>query len=462
MKKLLAILWLIIVVGGVIILLNFFGPKSGEVIDQIDSQDLTKVSFDADDFKDLVREGDEYFTAKKYKEASQKYLAASEMNPNSAAIQFKLGQSLQQIDKSEQAVNAFYKAFQLDPNPAYGLAVSSAALKTSDPETLSKNLEKAKIALAKLDQKSPEVKYSTALILILYKDFETAKKLFAEVNDTNSQKFLKQFETFSSFKEGSPLFLETLLAQTFTSVKEYQAAIFLCYDVIKQQKNYRDAWIILGYNYLKTNQAKEAVDALTQAKALDPENPNSLFYLGAAYAMDSQTKEAILFLKLAEKNDFEPLEEIYLKLGDLYLLQKDYDKSAEYYRKLIAANTSSLGAFVRLIWLEIEKLDNPDQAVHYADIALKEHPEDAMSYNLKGWALTSAGEFKEAKEYLAKALNLQKDFDAAYLNFGWLYEKEGNTTLARKYYEKAFVLGNGNSIGKTAGVRLNEIKDPNL
>ena len=70
-------------------------------------------------------------------------------------------------------------------------------------------------------------------------------------------------------------------------------------------------------------------------------------------------------------------------------------------------------------------------------MAVETHPDKAMSYNLLGWAYTAMEEYDEAEENLQKALSMDPKLDAVHLNLGWLYEKNGQETLAKEYYKKA-------------------------
>ena len=236
----------------------------------------------------------------------------------------------------------------------------------------------------------------------------------------------------------------------------------LLYDILNIKNNYRDAWIVLGYAYLNINKPDDAIDALTQAKDLTPEKPETLFYLGLAYFNKNDLDKAIYYIEKADKQGYEPKDQINLKLGDLYLLKKDYQKSADSYENVISKNTKNLDIFVRAIWLNIEQLDQPEKALALSQKALETHPNEAMSYNLLGWSYTALGKYDEAKKDLDIAISMQPDLDAANLNYGWLSEKSGDATEAKAYYKKAYALGHGNSVSKLAATRYNSLNQNGL
>jgi len=215
---------------------------------------------------------------------------------------------------------------------------------------------------------------------------------------------------------------------------------------------------VLGYAYLNTDKVLDAIDAFTQAKALDENKPETLFFLGLAYFANDEIEKAVFYIEQADNNGYEPKDQIDLKLGDLYLLQQEYSKSAVRYEDVIDVNKSNIGVFIRVVWLNIDKLGDPEKALKYAYIALEEHPEEAMSYNLVGWSLTALENYTEAKNYLAKAIEIDPELDAAALNLGWFYEKQGLITLAKEYYKRAYNLGQNNSIAGLAATRYNNLQ----
>ncbi|MBU1152268.1 tetratricopeptide repeat protein, partial [Patescibacteria group bacterium] len=341
-----------------------------------------------------------------------------------------------------------------------------------------RDFEGAKTQLESLDQDQYITKYYKGILEIIYKNFEEANKIFNEIeksaeSDTppsseileKTKNFSEKSRLFSYFREGDPLYIQTLLAKALTESEEYDAAIPLLYDVINQKNNYRDAWIILGYAYLKTNKITDAIDSLSQAETLNPSNPQTLFFLGLAYYANSNLERAAYYLEEAEKTGFEPKDIIHLKLGEIYELQKKSQKAAQRYEMLITLNKSNIDAFIKVVYLNIEKLSRPEKALSYAEQALNLFPDNPMSYNLIAWAQIELEDYKTAKKNLEAALRLQPDFDAAHLNFGRLYEKKGSLEIAKDYYQKAITLGHGNSISELAQEKydkLNSEQNKNL
>ena len=486
MKKLLTLFWVIIIVGSVIIVVNFFSPESEpngvdlttetteeetttsdlEALEETQPEEITKT------YSQYIQEGDTHLANLLITSAIDSYTKATILNPNSSEPLIKLGEAYLQNNDPKNAQTALEKALILDENSTtIKIGIARSYLNQ-------RNIEAAKNLVWEMSTEDPLVKYYTAMILILYKDFDGSKNLFTELATTqeeaenseqpipqidpeiieNSQIFLSAYETFSYFTGGEKLHLQTLLAKALTDVDEFETSIPLLYDIINEKNNYRDAWIILGYAYLNTDKILDAIDAFTQAKGLDEEKPETLFFLGLAHFANNAIDKAVIYLELADENGYEPKDQINAKLGDLYLLQQEYKKSSAKYEKVLAKNTTNMGVFIRVTWLNIDKLNDPEKALEYAYIALENHPDDAMSYNLVGWSLTALENYKEAEKYLAKAIEMDPEFDAAALNMGWFYEKQGQKALAKEYYKRAYALGDNNSIATLAATRYNNLQ----
>lgn len=482
MNKLTTTLWIVIIVGIVFVGIQMFKPETSTKNGQNSSKTSTSTETSTEseqieienispgNYTHYLSEGDKLSAAGQLSSAIKNYEAAVQLNPKSTSTLLKLAEAYLKNSNPVSAEKTFQKAIKLSPSSL------EAQLGLARSYLNQRNIEKAKTIVWTLDKSSPYVQYYTGIILILYKDFEGAKKIFASLIPTEketeetqpkiptsisekSAKFIKAYTLFDQFKDGEQIFLETLLAKALTETEEFEASIPLLYDVINQKNNYRDAWIVLGYAYLKSNKSLDAIDAFSQAKKLDEEKPETLFYLGLSYFANDDLDKAIFYLEKAEKAGYEPQAQVKLKLGDLYSLKEQYGDSSEKYEEVISLNPTNLDVFVRAIWLNIEKLNDPSKALKLAQTALQTHPEDAMSFNLVGWALTAGQNYAEAKKYLAKAMQLKPNFDAAHLNLGWLYEKLGQLNTAKEYYKKAYALGLGNSISALAAQRYNNIQE---
>jgi tetratricopeptide (TPR) repeat protein len=462
-NKIVKILWFIILLGILFIANHFFAadgptldtekPDSSLVVEEntidLSDQDLN--------YQQYINKGDDHFSNSDFASAIAYYLKAYEISPSSREVLNRLGEAYL---KNNQAVEA--KSFFQASGNQLGLARAHLNLR---------EVESARAVIDKLNQGLAETQYYQGIIAIIDNDFEKAENIFTEI-DTSTQKnstlstkiqhFLDNFETFSYYKETDQIFLQLMLAKSLTINGEYQSAIPILFKVIDKKNNYRDSWIVLGYCYLNVNEALSAIDAFKQAEALDPEKSTTLFFLGLAYFANNEVQQAISYLEAADDAGYEPKDQINLKLGDLYLIQENYRKAAVKYEKVLVQNPSNLDIFVRAVWINVDKINEVDTAVKLAGKALQSHPDSPMSYNLAGWAYTVKEDYPRAERYLNMAMELDPNFDAVNLNFGLLYEKQGQTILAKEHYKKAYQMGGGNSIANLAAQRFNRLTEQEL
>ncbi|MBI4235247.1 tetratricopeptide repeat protein [Candidatus Peregrinibacteria bacterium] len=476
-KKILTFLWLIIAGGSIFIFSHYYKPKAEKetslpvisTATELQTKTATEtLEIENKTYTNSINQGDKFLNNGDIKNAIIHYKNAVRLNPQSAEPLNRLGEAYILNNEPKEAEEIFTQSLKFSPPENF----TNLKLRIIQSKLDQRQIEQAKALLTELDAKNLEVKYYNGLLEILYKNFDKSKEIFEEIAKTeepkdkileeNVQKFLKNYQVFSYYQEGEKIFLETMLAKSFTDTGQYQAAIPLLFDVINQKNNYADAWLILGYSYLNINKIPDAIDALTKAQNLNDQKSEIFFFLGLAYFANNDLDQAIASIKKADELGFEPKEQIKLKLGDMYLLKEDYKNAEKLYDELISLNTDNIDLFVRNAWLNIDKLKSPFKAVDVAFKAVENHPDNAMSYNLVGWALTANGNYDEAKGYFQKALTMNPRLDAAYLNFGWLYEKQGAEILAKEYYKKAFEIGSGNSVANLAAIRYNNLSKPEL
>ncbi|MDD3861754.1 MAG: tetratricopeptide repeat protein [Candidatus Gracilibacteria bacterium] len=471
MKKTITILWGIIIIGSIFIAINIFSPDRIDLKDKINTVIKTtqenKIPADSSSEKPTqtyekhLELGDKYFSIKNYKLAIENYRYALQRNPENITPYIKLGETYIKNNEPTKAYDYFLKALKINSeSSAAQIGVIQAFLNT-------RQFEKARDYLVTLDQDKIETKYYNAIILTLFKDFAKAEKLFKEIIATKeyknallteySQKFLDKYKNFASYKEGDPLFLETLISKALTETEQYEASIPLIYDVINQKPNYRDPWIILGYAYLKTGKIGDAIDAFSNAQTRYPDKPETLFFLGISYFANNNLERAAYYLEEADKKGYAQKNILNMKLADIYMHQKKYEESAAKYDEILKTNSGNTDIFNRLIWIHIEKLNNPEKALDLAQKAVKDFPDEAMSYNLLGWAYIATNDFEKAKENLQKALEMDENLDAIYINIGILYEKLEMPEKAKEFYYKALLLGQGSSVGNLAKIKIQNL-----
>jgi tetratricopeptide (TPR) repeat protein len=469
MNKSVTFLWALIIAGAGFLLYNYASPtlEPEDISTPISTTPSTPLQEEVAEelsenktYSSLIKEGDQLHNNGYHSDAIKTYQKALTTNPTSIDALYRIGLTYLEDNKPTEARRYFEQIKESTENVQIDILIGRTYINERKiPEALS--------YFKKLDPTNAEVRYYIAILKILHKNHEEALaelKTLASAEGTFNEKikekvqiFVNAYHEFTLFEEGKTQHMQAVLAKAFIDAEEFEASIPLLYDIIKMQNNYRDAWVMLGYSYLQTGKVEDAVDALLQAKTLDPQKPQTLFFIGITYAVQEQFDEAIQYLEKSLEVGFEPKSLANQKLADLYLIKKEYEKALQSYKEIIDLNIADLNIFTKAIWVCIEKIQKPQRAIGFAEEALKQFPDQAAAYNLRGWAFVAYEDYEKAQEDLIKALELDPNLDSAYLNLGWLYEKQEIDHLAKEYYKKAYTIGNGNSIANLAAIRFNNI-----
>lgn len=402
----------------------------------------------------------EYFFEKGFLSlAATEFAFASQLDPKNVTPLLKLGHIYSQLEEYQKAEESLNAALQLDPNNQVAQILHGKIfIKKSD-------FEGARQYFLSVKQKSAELLYYLGLVETMIGDREKAYNYLVEAQKTVKDEALKAkideiFNAYTEFKlfpDSEVIFFQTLIGRSLNQIDEYEMAIFVLRNVLKEKVDYRDGWILLGYAYLSLEKYDFALTAFDKAYQLDPEKAETQYFLGLVYTELGKHKEAIVYLGIALKNGFEPQIQVKQKLADLYLETKQYEKSVQMYEDVLALNDDDSNTFVRPIWIYIEFLGDTDKALELAQKAFKKHPEDAMALNLIGWVYSEQGDLKQAEKYLKDAINKDKQLPAAYLNLGHVYKKQGNTKVALNLYQRAYKLDKFGSIGNLAAQNYNAL-----
>jgi len=322
-NKLLATLWIIITAGSVFILSNLTKPESGEELltEYKNNEQVEIIENQPANYSEYIITGNKFMEQGNFLKAIENFQKAVSINNSSVEPLIKLTQAYLKNNQPKEAQSSISSAQSIRKNDL------TVQLLLAQSYLDQRNFPAAKSLIDQLDQNNQEVIYYKGLLQILNQKFKEAKETLSPLQKPEAENFRNAYQKFEYFKEGETLHLQVLLAKALTEVGQYQASIPLLFDVINKKKNYLDAWIVLGYAYLNINQSLDAIDALTNAKDLNPEKPETLFLLGLAHFSNNDIEKAIFYLEKSDESGYEPKEQIDLKLADLYLLQEKFEES---------------------------------------------------------------------------------------------------------------------------------------
>lgn len=426
------------------------------------TKDVTPQTVNSLSYIQHIQKGDDYVKSGMKSLAVNEYIAANQQQPENTEPYLKIGDILlkeKDYAKAQEIYQQLLMKNSENPEANFGLVKTYILLR---------NVEKANELLKTLPDSQMKF-YYTGLIASFAGQYDIAKTALAAATKAvagnsasediaaKANNVLSVYDEYGLNQGSQEIFLKTLIAKSFNQIEEYTLSIPLLFNVVKEKKDYRDAWILLGYAYLNTEDNKDAIDALQEAKKLDRNKPETLFFLGLALSANNQKDEAVQEIEDAIGKGFEPKIQAQQKLAEIYLEKNDFARAAGKYEAVLALNDKDMNYYVRPMWLYISKLNTPARALILAQHALTTHPNTGMGYNLVGWAQMALNDDEAAKVSLAKAIEIDPKMGAAYLNLGQLYEKQLNTEMAKQYYQTAFKLSQGSSVGDTAAASYNRL-----
>lgn len=324
------------------------------------------------------------------------------------------------------------------------------------------DIQRAKESLALLPEKSAEKVFYGALLSSFEGQDENAKKDLQSLQNTPEFKekashLLSAYQEFSLFPEGSPNHLKALLAKRYQDLGFHALTIEKLRKTLEEIPNYRDAWLLVGYSYLSLKKYLPAQNALEKALSLDPTKAETSFYLGLTLAEIGILDQSVTQFQNAISNKYEPQKIATKKLAETLFRAKRYSESIEAYQKTLSGGGESVDDFVRPVWISLDFLYSPEMGLGFAKQAVVEFPNEAMGYNLMGWALLEKGDYRLAEESLNRAKSINPNMAAIFLNFGKLREKEGKKEEALESYKTTFSLDRFGAIGTQAAERYNSL-----
>ncbi len=169
---------------------------------------------------------------------------------------------------------------------------------------------------------------------------------------------------------------------------------------------YSEVYENYGRFLLSRNMPLEAASNLKKAVTLSPDMVSALVSLGAALNQTSEHRSAIVLLERARENDPKDIQGL-IELGNAYLRTNAHKEALEAYEtaRVFSKDQVSHDHRVSLAQMQM-KFDQDANALKNLDLVLKDAPEFAPAISAKAGILQSQGQFAEAREYFARAFEL--------------------------------------------------------
>ncbi len=259
---------------------------------------------------------------------------------------------------------------------------------------------------------SPQRHYAQALLFLVQADHENAKKELALVIggwDPVLRSYAKvlqdAYDEYALFPDSPNIHLVTLLARALAETQQCELALPLLTQVVSQQDDYRDAWIVKGFCELTTERDETALASLERAYNLDPEKPETQYFLARAHAALNDHQNAITFAQYALKNGFQPEKEVHAFLAREAVKANDQGLALQQYKALAADKDATLADEATVVSVALA-LQNNDEALAAATTATTKWPTDGKAFELLGSVYEKMSDTEKAKAAYEQALQL--------------------------------------------------------
>ena len=417
--------------------------------------------------EELIKQASTAESEKNWSLAVSSYSAAFQKDSNNITILIKRGKALMNLKKFDLALQDFSKVLQSQPKDrTVQLLLAEVRLHQIDSID---NKELIADAMARLGLVNPPNARSAFLECMIHVAEEADEKVeatcgsvaknFANTQEQSvAQSFLDHLGIFSTFKDGNRTYLNTLQAKTMSEAGFYELSSALLKHVLESNRNYRDAWTLLGYNYLVQNKYSLAQVALESANSLDPSKAYIQFLLATTFDKLGNSAKAIPLYASALRNQYTPAEPLRRRLATLYVDTSEYNLALEQYTKILEeTKATSPDDYIKPMWLYIDIVKKPNEALLLARKIKLQFPTNAMSENMLGWAYQALKDTKNAETHLKLAISMDATLAAPYLNLSKLYLATQDLERAKQYAKDAYEKGKNTSVATAAAEIYNHI-----
>lgn len=358
-----------------------------------------------------LRRGDVFALQGEWKDAQDEYQQAVKAGGGLTALR-KLAQAQLQRRDIRGATDT------LDQLRRAGARSEDILLLESTIDLRSGQLDKAKTLLAAADD-SPQKHYGLALLAIVTGDNDTAKKELQLVENgwepvlrSYAQTLIGAYDEYALFPNSPVIHLQTLIGHALAQVQECELALPIVSQVTRTQDDYRDAWIVQGFCELTTERYQEALASLERAYQLDPEKPETQYFLGRAYSAMNDHGNALTFLQYALQNGFTPESEVRRLIASEAVQSGNIGLALDQYDAMTTLQDASLDTYNEYVTTALAA-GKKQEAMVKAQEATVRYPAEAVAWDLLGWAEGESGNKDLAKQHLQKALQLNPALQSA-------------------------------------------------
>lgn len=405
--------------------------------------------------KDRCRLGSLYEKAKNIEKSMENYLLCFEKE-NSFETGMKIA-SLYLINKKYSDADNFYaKLDTLYPERKTDILNALGVSHILQGDTLSAlDLFKTVLLLDSANQQSLE---NVASVLINKRDYKGAISYYEKIKEKDflKDKYRKRalallYYNANMYEKSEEVFTELLsddmnnyeyhfyLGLVLREQKKYDLAEKELKQALTIKSRFSDAWVHLCYLYIDKKDKEKALECAKNFNTILPENGSSWRILGFVQNSLRLFKEAAENLLKAEV--YYPADPALLfELGMALERSGNLSEAELKFAKVLEINPNDHAAANYLGYMWAEQGKNLDSAQKLLEMALDKLPENGAYLDSYGWILYMKGQYKEAKEYIQKAILQIESDPIVFEHLGDILLKLNEIENAKEAYNKSLEL----------------------
>jgi tetratricopeptide (TPR) repeat protein len=374
-----------------------------------------------------------YDQLKHPKDAIAAYKRAADMDPDDARTLGALAQAFLADGQSEEALKAYKQLSQADPEDAGALVhISEIQRRQGKYEEALATVKKA----LKKDPDSLEAGYNEGLLLDVLGRYDEAAQVYEHMVDLTSH---ANGAYTADEKNNRAIFLERLGAvyheqnKVDEAIATYQKMIDLGGDnALRGYQNQVDV-------YRDAKMYDKAVAVSRKAVEANPKDRDLKLMLAGELVDEGKDEEGISMAKSLLNNSADD-QKVWIALGQMYTRLHRWKDAEDALNKATTLTTKKEDTLY-LLFLKgalAERQKHFEPAEQYFRQALEVDPNNGMVLNYLGYMLADRGtRLPEALKMIRKAVELEP-MNGAYLDsLGWVYFKMGQYELAEANLRQA-------------------------
>ena len=431
--------------------------RSAELLEAIPVADRTT--------KEEFALGGAYEQLKNSKQAIAAYQRSVDMEPENLDAQRSLAQALLADNQLDEALKQFEELIKADPEDTASLNRISEIQRREGKYT--EALATIKKALAK-DPSSLEAGYNEGLLLDVLGRYDEAIAVYQKMVEltehangaytkeekANRSIFLERLgsvyteqnkvpEAVAAYQKmvdlGGDYAVRGYQGQTDTyrDAKMFDQATEVCRKAVAANPNSRELKLLLAWQLADTGKLDEG---LALANGMLTGKPGDREVYLQIYQIELRLKhykEAEDALAKAEPFAIKPEDkaDLYFRKGALAESEKKYDQAEQLFHKVLDIDPNNAIALNNLGYMLVDKTNRYQDALKYIRKAVEVEPMNGAYLDSLGWVYFKLGQYEAAEDNLRKAVERTSTDPTVHDHLGDLYEKTGRIRQAAAQWE---------------------------